>query len=99
MDGSIVRRTSTALAVFACAASLSGAVANSAGAEPEVGLGTPGVVTPPSQGQPTGPSPCTGTRRVVCRFPYTGGAQLFNVPPGITSATITARGAQGGAMA
>jgi hypothetical protein len=41
---------------------------------------------------------CAGSSgQVTCTFGYTGGAQLFTVPAGVSSITVTAYGAQGGA--
>ena len=39
---------------------------------------------------------CTGTLEVTCTFSYTGGAQTWSPPAGITQATFTLYGAQGG---
>ncbi len=43
---------------------------------------------------PAGCSESGGT--VTCTFPFTGGAQLFTVPAGLTSINVAAFGAQGG---
>jgi hypothetical protein len=46
-----------------------------------------------------GPCPGTYTAAVTCAvtyFPYTGGAQTWSVPDGVTAATIDVFGAQGG---
>ena len=42
-----------------------------------------------------GPS-CTGTTTVTCTFSFTGSADSFTVPSGVTQVTIDAKGAQGG---
>ena len=39
---------------------------------------------------------CTGTTVVTCTFAYTGGAQAWTVPLGVTAAQFTVYGAQGG---
>jgi hypothetical protein len=47
----------------------------------------------------SGPCPGTYSAPVTCAvtyFPYTGGAQLWTVPDGVTAATVDAFGAQGG---
>jgi len=40
--------------------------------------------------------PCSGTTPVTCTFSYTGAADSFTVPSGVTQVTIDAKGAQGG---
>jgi Putative Ig domain/IPT/TIG domain len=42
---------------------------------------------------------CTGTTTVTCTFTETGAAQTWTVPVGITDATFTVYGAQGGSSA
>jgi hypothetical protein len=58
-------------------------------------LATFGVVTalPPSVG--AAPS-CSGTTTVTCTFSFTGAADSFTVPAGVTSVMVVAFGAQGG---
>src|SRR5947209_18359959 len=46
---------------------------------------------------PAGAAPsCVGTTTVTCTFSYTGAADSFTVPVGITQVSILASGAQGG---
>jgi hypothetical protein len=42
------------------------------------------------------PTGCTGTTTVTCTFGYTGAAQIWTVPAGMTHATFTLYGAEGG---
>src|SRR5450759_760823 len=47
---------------------------------------------------PAGATPsCTGTSTVTCSFGFTGAADSFTVPAGVTSVTVDAKGAGGGA--
>ena len=46
---------------------------------------------------PAGAAPsCTGTTTVTCTFAFTGSADSFTVPAGVTQITVDAFGAQGG---
>ena len=52
-----------------------------------------------SAAAPVGATPsCTGTTIVTCTFSYTGGAQTFVVPVGVSTVTVDSSGAQGGPM-
>ena len=63
-----------------------------------VTLGAAGLVTAlPALPASAASGDCTGSPTVTCTFTETGSAQTWTVPPGITSATFTLYGAQGGA--
>ncbi|MER5866170.1 glycine-rich protein [Kitasatospora sp. NPDC002040] len=66
-------------------------------------LGSLAVVGPLGPGataahaDPVGGPGCTAAgAEVTCAFDWTGGSQLWSVPPGVTAATVTAYGAAGG---
>ncbi len=68
-----------------------------AGAVGAAALGATGLVlatsTPASASRLPG---CTGTTIVTCTFTFSGTAQTFLVPTGVTQVSVTAYGAQGG---
>ena len=57
-----------------------------------VGVGTIALAVPPTPADATGPT--LGTQTLT--FAYTGAPTSFTVPPGVTSATFSVSGAQGG---
>ncbi len=64
-----------------------------------VGTGGWVALSPPAHAAPTLPANCVqGTvgGAVTCTFGYTGAAQNFSVPVGVTSVTVTAWGGHGG---
>lgn len=65
-----------------------------AGAGLIVGVGSPAFAEP----VPTTPACAPSAETIVCQFGYTGAAERWTAPPGVTKVTATALGAQGGSI-
>jgi len=63
-----------------------------------VTLGAAGLAALPAASASAASGGCTGTTTVTCTFTETGAAPTWTVPAGITSATFTLYGAEGGGL-